>query len=82
MIKTREVRFGVILIFLSAVSHLFSTVNMYYFVTKRNGQFKSQFQALGPILIQVSLGELQNSPGQKFPHHGFHLAVKDPLLVT
>lgn len=55
---------------------------MYYFVTKRNGQFKSQFQALGPILIQVSLGELQNSPGQKFPHHGFHLAVKDPLLVT
>ena len=33
MIKTRKVGFGVILIFLSAISHLFSTMNMYYLPT-------------------------------------------------
>lgn len=42
-------------------------MNMYYFVIKRHGKFKSQFQALGPILIQVSVRELQNSLGQSFP---------------
>lgn len=42
MIKTREVRFGVILIFLSAVSHLFSTMNMYYLPTLKNNWKKKK----------------------------------------
>ena len=46
MIKTREVGFGVILIFLSAVSHLFSTMNMYYLPTLKK-QLKEKKKTIG-----------------------------------
>lgn len=46
MVETGKVGFGVILIFLSAFSHLFSTMNMYYLPNiKNNWQERGIFQS-------------------------------------
>lgn len=47
MIKTRKVGFGVILVFLSAISHLFSTMNMYYLPTLKKPLKEKKKKTIG-----------------------------------